>query len=91
MSHLSFESDGKCEVVLVPHQLSIIPWRHMWEWRYSSTFLDLGTRWRWGASHFTPMAKAPSTHSNLISAHYYSVPIQIQCLTFDFRVNYVKL
>jgi hypothetical protein len=25
MSHLSFESDGKCEVVLVPHQLSIIP------------------------------------------------------------------
>jgi hypothetical protein len=25
-------------------------WRHMWEWRYSYTFLDLGGRWRWVVS-----------------------------------------
>jgi hypothetical protein len=30
-----------------------MPWRHVWEWRYSSTFLELGTRWRWVIS-FTP-------------------------------------
>jgi hypothetical protein len=29
---------------------STMPWRHMGEWRYSSTILDLGTRWRWVVS-----------------------------------------
>jgi hypothetical protein len=24
-----------------------MPWRHMGEWRYSSTILDLSSRWRW--------------------------------------------
>jgi hypothetical protein len=34
------------------------------EWRYSSTFLDLGTRWMWVVSHcrFTPGERAPDTH-----------------------------
>jgi hypothetical protein len=30
------------------------------EWRYSSTILDLGTRWRWVVS-FTPLPLCPST------------------------------
>jgi hypothetical protein len=39
-------------------------WRHMGEWKYSSTFL-LGTRWRWVVS-FTPLllylrGRAPGT------------------------------
>jgi hypothetical protein len=29
-------------------------WRHMGEWRYSSTFLDFPTRWSWVVS-FTPL------------------------------------
>jgi hypothetical protein len=32
------------------------------EWRYSSTFLDLGSRWEWSAScpcHFTPQGNSP--------------------------------
>jgi hypothetical protein len=34
----------------------------MWgEWRYSATFLDLGTRWRWIVS-FTPRPLYPGTH-----------------------------
>jgi hypothetical protein len=41
-------------------------WRHMGKWRYSSTILDLGTRWRWVFS-FTPLplypwGKSPGTH-----------------------------
>jgi hypothetical protein len=41
----------------------------MGEWRYSSTFLDIGTRWRygdeWSASRpyrFIPAEIAPGTH-----------------------------
>jgi hypothetical protein len=30
-----------------------VPWRHIGQWRYSSTILDLGTRWRW-VVNFTP-------------------------------------
>jgi hypothetical protein len=30
-----------------------MPWRRMGEWRYSSTILDLGTRWRWVASYMS--------------------------------------
>jgi hypothetical protein len=47
------------------NELSAMPWRHMGEWRYSSTFLDLGTRWRWSASRpgrFTAGEGAPGTH-----------------------------
>jgi hypothetical protein len=35
-----------------------MPWRHMGEWRYSSTILDIGTRWRWVVS-FTPLPLNP--------------------------------
>jgi hypothetical protein len=31
-----------------------MPWRHMAEWRHSSTILDLRIRWRWAVS-FTPL------------------------------------
>jgi hypothetical protein len=38
--------------------LSTMPWRRMGKWRYSSTYLDLGTRLRWEVS-FTPGERAP--------------------------------
>jgi hypothetical protein len=40
----------KGKVVPVLNQFSTMPWRHMGEWRHSSTFLDRGTRWRWVVS-----------------------------------------
>jgi hypothetical protein len=43
-----------------------MPWRHMGEWGYSSTFLHLGTSWRWVVSFtplpFYPRGWTPSTH-----------------------------
>jgi hypothetical protein len=35
------------EVVPVLNSLSTLPWRHMREWRYSSTIRHVSTRWRW--------------------------------------------
>jgi hypothetical protein len=35
----------KGKIVNVLNLLSIMPWRHMGEWRYGSTILDLSTRW----------------------------------------------
>jgi hypothetical protein len=35
-----------------------MPWRHMREWRYSCTILDVDTRWRWAVS-FTPWPLYP--------------------------------
>jgi hypothetical protein len=35
-----------------------MPWRHVGEWRYSSTFLDLGTVWR-GVVSLTPRPLYP--------------------------------
>jgi hypothetical protein len=46
------------KVVPVLNLLSAMSWRHTWEWRYSATFLDLGTRWRWVVS-FTPLLLYP--------------------------------
>jgi hypothetical protein len=37
--------DDVYKVLLVPNELSSISWRCIAEWRYSSTFLDLGTGW----------------------------------------------
>jgi hypothetical protein len=37
---------GKGKGVPVLNKLSIMPRRHMEEWWYSSTILDLGTRWK---------------------------------------------
>jgi hypothetical protein len=42
----SAELKGKNGKVPVSNYLSTTPWRRMAEWRYSSTVLDLGTRWR---------------------------------------------
>jgi hypothetical protein len=43
-----------------------MPWRRMVEWSYSSTILDLGTRWRrvvsFTPSGFTSGERAPGTH-----------------------------
>jgi hypothetical protein len=44
----------KSEVIHVLNYLSTMPWKHMREWRHSSTVLDLGTRWKWVVS-FTPL------------------------------------
>jgi hypothetical protein len=35
-----------------------MPWRHMGEFKYSSTILDIGTRWMWAVS-FTPRPLYP--------------------------------
>jgi hypothetical protein len=40
----------KYKVVSVLTQLSDTSWRHMGEWRYSSTILDLDTKWKWVVS-----------------------------------------
>jgi hypothetical protein len=40
-------SPDKGKGVSVFTWLSTMPWRHKGEWRYMSTILDLGTRWRW--------------------------------------------
>jgi hypothetical protein len=47
--------------VLVFNYLSTIPWRHMRVWRYPSTIIDLGTRWKRMIS-FTPRPLYP--HGN---------------------------
>jgi hypothetical protein len=36
--------------IAVPTELSTAPRRRVRKWRYSSTILDLGTRWRWVVS-----------------------------------------
>jgi hypothetical protein len=46
--------------------VSTMPWRRMGLWRYNSTFLGFGIRWRWVVS-FTPCSftlgvRAPGTH-----------------------------
>jgi hypothetical protein len=46
------------KVVSLLNYLSTMPWKHMGEWRYSSTFLDLDTRWRWVVS-FRPLPLYP--------------------------------
>jgi hypothetical protein len=45
--------------------LSTTSWRHVGEWRYSSTIFDLGTRRECSISRpgrFTPWERAPGTH-----------------------------
>jgi hypothetical protein len=45
-----------------------MPWREMGKWKYSSTFLGLGTRWRWVVSFTTlplyPWGKSPQYPSD---------------------------
>jgi hypothetical protein len=42
--------NSKGNVIPGLNSLSIMPWGHMGDWRYSSTILNLGTRWRWVVS-----------------------------------------
>jgi hypothetical protein len=39
-----------------------MPWRRMGEWRYSSSFLDFGTRWRWVVQKVLNIFKLPGGH-----------------------------
>jgi hypothetical protein len=50
--HMTYSSTpvGKCKIVPVLSQSSTIQWRYVGQWRYSSTILDLSTRWRWVVS-----------------------------------------
>jgi hypothetical protein len=41
---------------------SISPWRIMREWRYSSTILFLGARWRWVVLSLNPRGNNPESH-----------------------------
>jgi hypothetical protein len=42
-----FKTENEGKVVPALNQLRITPWRRKGEWRYSSTILYLGSRWRW--------------------------------------------
>jgi hypothetical protein len=55
---LCMSLECKKGIVAVLNKLSTMPWRYMGEWRYSSTFLDFGTRWRCVVS-FTPRSLYP--------------------------------
>jgi hypothetical protein len=55
----------KGKVAPVLNRLSTVPWRHVREWRYSSTILYFGAGWRWVVS-FTPW----SLYSRGKSARY---------------------
>jgi hypothetical protein len=62
-----FRTEGKnCkgEVLSVLNLLSTMPWRHVGEWRYSSTIFDLdGGEWSASyPSHFTHGERVPDTH-----------------------------
>jgi hypothetical protein len=54
ISCFEIRNGGKSKVVPVLNIISTGTWRHMGEWRYSSSFLDVGTRWRPMVS-FTPL------------------------------------
>jgi hypothetical protein len=59
--HPNFQISRKVNLSLGSNQLSTMPWR-MRECRYSSTILNLGSRWRWLAPRpcrFTPEETAP--------------------------------
>jgi hypothetical protein len=43
----TFSWKVKGKIIPVLNELSTRPWWYMWEWRYSSTFLNLGIRWSW--------------------------------------------
>jgi hypothetical protein len=47
LMHATLHITGKGKVVPLFNDLRTTPWRHIGEWRYLSTILDLGTRWRW--------------------------------------------
>jgi hypothetical protein len=59
-----------CKGKVVPelNWLSAVTWRHTREWRYSSTVLDLDTRWRWVVS-FTPLSLYPRGRSPWYPLH----------------------
>jgi hypothetical protein len=61
-SYIKVKSD-----VPMHNYVSTKPWRHtrMGEWRYRSTILHLGIRWRWVSFTLLPLysrRKSPSTH-----------------------------
>jgi hypothetical protein len=55
-NHINYLGKGKAVPLL--NELSNTLWRHRGEWRYSSTILDLGTRWNWVVS-FKPLPLYP--------------------------------
>jgi hypothetical protein len=59
----STNSVKKVKFVNVLNWLSTKLWRHMTQWRYSSTIRDLNTRWRWLVS-FTPWPLYPRGKSS---------------------------
>jgi hypothetical protein len=47
----------------VLNELSTLPWRPIREWIYSSTIIELVTRWRWAVG-FTPRQLFPREKSS---------------------------
>jgi hypothetical protein len=60
--------------VPVLNWLSTMPWRYMEEWRHSSTFLDLFTRWGWVVS-FTPLLLYPRGNNAMVHTAKNSVDV----------------
>jgi hypothetical protein len=54
----------KSKFIRVLNSLNMTPWRRMGEWRFSSSFLDLSTRWWWVVNLtprlLNPRGKSPS-------------------------------
>jgi hypothetical protein len=67
-----------------------MPWGHIREWRYSSTILDFGTRWRWVVS-FTPRplyprySLDPALDKNLREFSGNDLDLYSGCARFEFR------
>jgi hypothetical protein len=78
-----------------------MPWRHIGEWRYSSTIFDLGTRWK-GGVRFKPRPLQPRGKSTRYPLHRvlgrpqsrygrYEVIVYIMTLNYQYRNRFQKL
>jgi hypothetical protein len=97
-AHRRLVRDGKLcstckkgKVILVLNSLSTTPWRHMGEWRYSSTILELINRWTWvvrftpqplysqGNNHWYPLKRGlgrPQSHCGLYGEDLNLIPVR---------------
>jgi hypothetical protein len=65
------------------------PWRHMREWRYSSTILDLYTRWRWLHSFMPlePVWTLWSREKSLAPARNWTLAVQPTACHYSKKVH----
>jgi hypothetical protein len=63
----------KGKSVPVFKQLSTVPWKHIGEWRYSSIYLDAGTRWR-SVVRFKPLLLYPRRNNIQSQSRRFALP-----------------